>query len=622
MNALLSKLVRSPVARLGAIAVPGLLVAAGVYLHQRPHEAQAPRLSGPAREMRQEPDQWTKAEKDGSDLLRDLRADRVAAVGIAASAVLVSTTQGERYFVVDGRGSFAALVVGEAKEAGRKPFQLIVLPDTKIGTPAEDASLLVTVRDLVGVLLPVLLIGVLLYMMKDSLWGGAKRVEKPGALKFEEVIGAGEAKLALRDIVDYLRDPRRFTALGARPPCGVLMLGGPGVGKTLLAKALAGECGAGFIAANGSEFTSKFFGVGVQKVRKLFETARKNAPCILFIDEIDGIAKRTSTGAGPAESESNRIINQLLVEMDGFAANEGVIVVGATNLADNLDEALLREGRFDRRVNVKLPDVRDRAAIFALYAGKLRIEGEIDYEQLARLTTGLSPATIAYIVNHAALVAARAGAASVRMRHMMEAIETARIGELNGAQRALTGRERRYIAVHEAGHALASVVLGYGKVEKVTILPRGGALGVTLVTQDEDRTLVLKSDMEKHIQMLLGGRNAELAVFDEASSGASQDLQQASQLALDMVGRYGFGEDGSLFSLGALPAQHSSRQVSASVRQATLLLDGLNEKCQQIMRTHRRALDELTEELLEQETVSGERVLELVGLRGPVALVA
>jgi cell division protease FtsH len=573
-------------------------------------------LDGPAQEMRSTPQAWTAVEKDGSDLLRDLRAGRIGAVGLAPNALLVSTTGGERYFVVDGRGSFAALAISQAQQADAHPFQLVVLPDSTVGAPAADSRALTTARDLAAIFLPLLLVALVVYTMRDSIGGAAKLVEKPAGVGFDDVIGAGEAKHALQDIVDYLKEPGRYRAIGARSPCGVLMLGGPGVGKTLLAKALAGECGANFIATNGSEFTSKFYGVGVQKVKKLFETARKNAPCILFIDELDGISKRTSSGAGPAESESNRIINQLLVEMDGFEANEGVIVVGATNLEEHLDEALLREGRFDRRVQVKLPDVRDRCAIFRLYTGKLRTEGAIDHEQLARLTTGLSPATIAHIVNHSALVAARAGSRAVAMAHLMEAIETTRIGELNGAQRALGERERRYIAVHEAGHALVSAVLGYGKVEKVTILPRGGALGVTLVTQEEDQTLVLKSDMEKHIQMLLGGRNAELAVFDEASSGASQDLQQASRLALDMVGRYGFGQDGALFSIGALPAQHASRQISAAVRQANQLLEALNLQCQHVLRAHRRALDALTEELLAHETVSGERVLELVGPRG------
>ncbi|MDR6858815.1 AAA family ATPase [Variovorax guangxiensis] len=597
------------------------LAAAAVFFHLN-DSSPTRRLDGPAHEMRHAPEAWTAVEKDGSDLLRDLRTGQVGAVGLAPNALLVSTTAGERYFVVDGRGSFAAVAVAQAKEGGAHPFQLVVLPDSTVGAPAADNRTLTTARDLAGIFLPLLLIAFVVYTMRDSIGGGAKLVEAPTGVGFDEVIGAGEAKHALQDIVDYLKDPGRYRAIGARAPCGVLMLGGPGVGKTLLAKALAGECGARFIATNGSEFTSKFYGVGVQKVKKLFETARKNAPCILFIDELDGISKRTSAGAGPAESESNRIINQLLVEMDGFEANQGVIVVGATNLEEHIDEALLREGRFDRRVHVKLPDVRDRSAIFRLYAGKLRTEGAIDHEQLARLTTGLSPATIAHIVNHAALVAARAGSLVVTMSHLMEAIETTRIGELNGAQRALGERERRYIAVHEAGHALVSAVLGYGKVEKVTILPRGGALGVTLVTQEEDQTLVLKSDMEKHIQMLLGGRNAELAVFDEASSGASQDLQQASKLALDMVGRYGFGQDGTLFSIGALPAQHASRQISVAVRQANELLEALNLQCQQVMRAHRRALDALTEELLAHETVSGERVLELVGQRAAVALVA
>lgn len=618
----LHRLIRSKASRLAfAFALAGL-AAALLFFHWR-ETPPVHQLGGSAQAMREAPQAWTAVEKDGSELLRDLRDGRIEAVGIAPNALLVSAVGGERYFVVDGRGSFAALAIAQAKEAdARHAFQLVVLPDSNVGAPAAEKEALTTARDVSAILLPLFLLAFVIYTMRDSIGGTAKVVEKPAGIGFDDVIGASEAKHALQDIVDYLKDPQRLRAIGARAPCGVLMLGGPGVGKTLLAKALAGECGARFIATSGSEFSSKFYGVGVQKVKKLFETARRNAPCILFIDEIDGISKRTSAGAGPAESESNRIINQLLVEMDGFEANQGVIVVGATNLEDNLDEALLREGRFDRRVHVKLPDVRERSDIFRLYTNKLRTEGAIDHEQLARLTTGLSPAAIAHIVNHSALVAARAASSAVSMGHLMEAIETTRIGELNGAQRALGERERRHIAVHEAGHALVSAVLGYGKVEKVTILPRGGALGVTLVTQEEDQTLMLRSDMEKHIQMLLGGRNAELAVFDEASSGASQDLQQASRLALDMVGRYGFGQDGTLFSFGALPPQHASRQISAAVRQADRLLDGLNRQCQQLLCAHRGALDALTQELLAHETVSGERVLALVAQCEPMALAA
>ncbi|VTU42852.1 MULTISPECIES: AAA family ATPase [unclassified Variovorax] len=607
----LSKPVRS-LLRNVALGLALAAVAATSAYFLKKDEPKAPELTGVAQQMRAAPEEWSKVEKDGSELLSDLRADKVSAVGIAGSGILVATTSGEKYFVVDGRGSFAALAVGEAKNPEKKPFQLVVLPNSKVGSPDVEGAWLGTARDVAGLLLPLLLIGGLVFLVRKELGGNATLVEQPTGIRFDDVIGAMEAKNALKDVVAYLKDPKRFSALGGRPPCGVLALGGPGVGKTLLAKALAGECGASFIAINGGEFTSKFYGVGVQKVKGVFELARKNAPCILFIDEIDGIAKRTSSGSGPVESESNRIINQVLVEMDGFASNEGVIVVGATNLAENLDEALLREGRFDRRVTVRHPDVRDRAEIFKLYGKKLKLHGPMDWDQLARLTTGLSPATIAHIVNHAAIVAGRHASSGVEMHHFVESVETTRIGELNGAERALSDEERAYIAVHEAGHAITAAVLSYGNVEKVTILPRGGALGVTLVTQDEDKTLMLRSDMENHIVMLLGGRNAELEVFAEASSGASHDLQEASKLALDMVGRYGFGADGSLFSLGALPAQHAAQHVTAAVRQADILLKSLSETGKALLRVYRGALDALTDELLRDETVDGTRVLELV----------
>jgi cell division protease FtsH len=302
----------------------------------------------------------------------------------------------------------------------------------------------------------------------------------------------------------------------------------------------------------------------------------------------------------------------VLVEMDGFADNEGVIVIGATNLADNLDEALLREGRFDRRVNVKLPDVRDRADILRLYAGKLPTMPEADFDQLARMTTGLAPAALAHIVNHAALVAARRDAQRVTMAHLMESVETTRIGELNGGQRALSEGELRRIAVHEAGHAVVASALRSGKVEKVTILPRGGALGVTLVTQEEDKVLYPKSFIEARIQMLLAGRGAELMLLGEASSGAAQDLQEASRLALDMVGRFGLSPEAGLFSLAAVPEAHAGSAVGDAVRQANTLLVALEARCTEVLEAHLPALKALTAELLEQEEVDGDRVEELV----------
>ncbi|WPB57303.1 ATP-dependent metallopeptidase FtsH/Yme1/Tma family protein [Xylophilus sp. GOD-11R] len=565
------------------------------------------------REMALDAAPWQEHQRDGAALLADLKAGRVEAVGITPDALLVSTAAGERYFVLDGRGAFANLAIAQARDAASSPFELAMLPQVHVGPDARGGwdRAFEVIRVLLSLLLPVALIGVVLHVMRQDVFSMGKLVQRPRDIRFADVIGASEAKAALSDVVQFLQQPARFAALGAHAPRGVLMLGGPGVGKTLLAKALAGEAGVNFIATNGSEFTSKFFGVGVAKVKQLFATARKNAPCILFIDEIDGLAKR-SQGNGAAESEGNRIINQVLVEMDGFAENAGVIVIGATNLAENLDEALLREGRFDRRVHVKLPDVRDRADILRLYAKKLPAAPALDFERLARVTTGLAPSALAYIVNHAALVAAREDAAEVSMAHLMESVETARIGERNGAQRALSPDELHRVAVHEAGHAVVASALHSGKVEKVTILPRGGALGVTLVTQEEDKTLYPKSFIEARIQMLLAGRGAELLLLGEASSGAAQDLQECSRLALDMVARYGLSEQAGLFSLAAVPAQHAGGLMSDAVKQANALLNDLEARCAEVLQTHLHALKSLTAELLEQETVEGDRVEELV----------
>ncbi len=594
-----------------AIAV--LAAAAIAFWPSFPEPAGALPASAAGQQMAADPARWGATQRDGSALLADLRTGHIAAVGVTPHALLVTTTGGERYYVVDGRGAFAGLVVQQAQSAATPAFELAMLPQVRVGADTSQAwdRGMELFRALISLLLPILLIGAMFYLMRRDVTSLSKLVEKPTGVSFSSVVGAGEAKSALADVVQFLHQPARFAALGARAPRGILMLGGPGVGKTLLAKAMAGEAGVNFIATNGSEFSSKFYGVGVSKVKQLFATARKNAPCILFIDEIDGLSKRSS-GTGAAESEGNRIINQVLVEMDGFADNEGVIVIGATNLADNLDDALLREGRFDRRVNVKLPDVRDRADILRLYAAKLPTMPEADFDQLARMTTGLAPAALAHIVNHAALVAARQDAQRVTMAHLMESVETTRIGELNGGQRALSEGELRRIAVHEAGHAVVASALRSGKVEKVTILPRGGALGVTLVTQEEDKVLYPKSFIEARIQMLLAGRGAELMLLGEASSGAAQDLQEASRLALDMVGRFGLSPEAGLFSLAAVPEAHAGSAVGDAVRQANTLLVALEARCTGVLEAHLPALKALTAELLEQEEVDGDRVEELV----------
>ncbi|GAA5784720.1 ATP-dependent metallopeptidase FtsH/Yme1/Tma family protein [Chitiniphilus shinanonensis] len=621
---MLSKLLRNKAA-LAALAL-ALLGGAGWYGWQR-HQADDQRqalaagsLPETARAMRDDPDAWFAAERDLSTLGRDLDGGRVATLGLARNSVLVSTRDGARYFVQDGDATPVAQWVLNRYRDRAAPFQVVMLNNVSYkGAGGDAGNVLEVVGRSLNILLMLGLLGVTVWMVRGGNVGGRQydlnlKVETT----FDDVIGAKEAKHALQDIAAFLKTPESFAALGARPSAGVLMSGPPGTGKTLLARALAGECGVSFISASGSDFTSKFYGVGPMKVKALFKAARKHAPCILFIDEIDGIGKRTSSGNGPAESEGNRIINQVLVEMDGFAPGDGVIVVGATNLVDNVDEALLREGRFDRRVHVKLPDVIDREGIFRLYSGKVKTEPGIDYEQLARLTTGLSPAAVASIVNQATLLAAKAGKASVGQHEFQEAIEISRMGEVNGAVRALTEAERERVAVHEAGHAVIAQLLGVGRVEKVTILPRGGALGVTLVSPPEDRHLHRKSELEHRIVMLLGGRCAELLTYGEASTGAAHDLQEASRIALAMVAQYGFGGSGSLFNLAAIdnPALVQPEMGNA-IEEAKQLLSRLEEQCSAHLTSHAGALRHIVAELLDKETVPGETVARAVAEISP-----
>ncbi|WP_321964509.1 AAA family ATPase [Paraburkholderia sp. J7] len=578
-------------------------------------QSQSAALGGIASEMRHDTSPWTKREKDASELLRDIHDRDVAAIGVSREAILVSTLKGEKYYVADHNGAFSnALLLGDLKPGATPPWQLVWLPhaDVRVGA-ARWTEALDGLRDALSLLLPVLMVGGLFWFMRREMGGGAQLLGESPALRFDDVIGAGEAKAALADVRAWLTEPAQFTGMGVRAPCGVLMTGGPGVGKTRLAQALAGECGANFIAITGSYFSAKYYGVGIQKVKRLFELARKNAPTVIFIDEADGLGKRTDTGGGPVEAESNRIINQLLAEMDGFESNEGVIIVAATNHPDNLDEALRRPGRFDRTVQVRLPDLEDRAEILRFYAGNLKTKAnDIDFNQLARLTTGLSPATLSMIVNQAGLVARKAGKQHVAAVDFLEAIKIARIGDVNGAERALSDDERTRIAIHEAGHGLVAALLGTGVLEEVTILPRGGALGVALITKMQDKYLYRETEMRNEIQVLLGGRNAELLMFSEASSGAAQDLQEASRISLDMVSKHGFNADGNLFSLAALPQQVAGLQLKSAIEHANALLHELNGACFALLRANEPVLRAIADQLLESETVPGETVYRLI----------
>jgi cell division protease FtsH len=361
---------------------------------------QSSALNAMQQQVRRDPGQWMAAECDVSVLLLDIRKNDVAAMALAPSGMFVSTRPGRKYFVRDNAGKLSGLVMTSYQRA-ETPFPLAVVGEDIHGANGwhVDMGLLITIC---------LLVGLGFQAVRVYRGNGFNFSKRGSVVTFDDVIGAVEAKSALMDIKSYLEDPRGFMALGARPPRGVLLSGPPGTGKTRLAKALAGECNVHFIPATGGDFTAMFVGLGAMRVKSLFRKARRNAPCIVFIDEMDGVGRRTTTETGGAsEAEGNRIINQILAEIDGFASSSGVIVIGATNFPDAVDPALLREGRFDRKIELTLPDLTDREALFRLFAKEVKTGGDLSCAHLARLTTGLTPAAIAYVVNHAALISAR-----------------------------------------------------------------------------------------------------------------------------------------------------------------------------------------------------------------------
>jgi cell division protease FtsH len=548
-------------------------------------------------QMRKHPGDW-KAEKDFSGLMADFKANNIAAMGISTSAVLVTTRDGNRYFVMDYAAKISGSILSEYEKAGHQPFELAVLSAKETSPPLA-----------VVVALGTGLFGLGLYLIFAKFLPLDKRAKS--SVSFNDVIGSAEAKEAFGEIVDYLRDPNKYAEFGARPPKGILLVGPPGGGKTHLARALAGETKAGFIVITGSEFSSPFFGVAIRRVKSVFAQAKRKSPCILFIDEIDGIGQRTKVDRA-SDAEPNRIINQILTEMDGFHAANGVIVVGATNKPEALDEAMLRPGRFDRKIHINVPGVEDRKALFEHYTAKLKSTEPLDFDQLARVTIGFTPAAISSVVNTAALSAAKQDSTSLRMNHLVDAVETESVGAVTSAGKLLKPAERRRIAVHEAGHAIATSLLNVGTLEKVTILPRGPSLGVTIVTPDRETEFYLRTELENRIQMLLGGRVAEKLVFGDISSGAAGDLSEASILAFKMVAELGMSKDGKLFSLSACRKLGLNTDHLFYLDQTQELLEEMETRSMQTLSEVRPALDQLVGMLLEQETVPGKAVAALL----------
>ncbi len=435
---------------------------------------------------------------------------------------------------------------------------------------------------------------------------------------FDDVAGAEEEKGELQEIVEFLRDPERFTALGARIPKGVLLVGPPGTGKTLIAKAVAGEAGVHFLSISGSDFVELYVGVGASRVRDLFEQAKKEAPAIVFIDEIDAVGRRRGAGLGGGHDEREQTLNQLLVEMDGFGSNEGVIVLAATNRQDILDPALLRPGRFDRQIYVGLPDIRGREAILKVHAKHKPLAEDVSLTQVAQATAGFTGADLANLLNEAALLAARQHSQFITAAHLHEAMLKVIAGP-EKKSRVVTDHARRLTAYHEAGHAVVIHQLPtQDPVHQITIIPRGPAGGMTISLPTEDKAYLSKKELEERIAVCLGGRVAEELVLRDVSTGASSDIQKASELARAMVTKYGmseklgsiaYGSQSDEIFLGRSMAQARtySEEVAAQIDQEVKnIIEQAHARCRDILTQHRHELDITARYLLDHETMDAQ----------------
>ncbi|MCC8100408.1 MAG: ATP-dependent zinc metalloprotease FtsH [Clostridiales bacterium] len=446
-------------------------------------------------------------------------------------------------------------------------------------------------------------------------------VESTAGIRFDDVAGEEEAKESLAEIVDYLHNPDKYTQVGASMPKGLLLVGPPGTGKTMLAKAVAGEADVPFFSISGSEFVEMFVGMGASKVRDLFKQAKEKAPCIVFIDEIDAIGKKRDGQLG-GNDEREQTLNQLLTEMDGFEGNNGVIILAATNRPESLDPALTRPGRFDRRVPVELPDLQGREAILKVHAKKIKAADDVDYHTIARMASGASGAELANIVNEAALRAVRNNRTVVTQADLEESIEVV-IAGYQKKNAVLSDQEKKVVAYHEIGHALVAALQTHSApVQKITIIPRtSGALGYTMQVEQGDKYLLTKQELENKIATYTGGRAAEELVFGEITTGASNDIEQATKLARAMITRYGMSEDFDMVALETVNNQYLGGDTSLACsadtqneidRKVIDLVRTQHEKALGILSEHREKLDELSLYLYEKETITGEEFMEIL----------
>ena len=446
-------------------------------------------------------------------------------------------------------------------------------------------------------------------------------VKSSDGIKFSDVAGEDEAKENLTEIVDYLHNPDKYKKIGASMPKGLLLVGPPGTGKTMLAKAVAGEANVPFFSMSGSEFVEMFVGMGASKVRDLFQQAKEKAPCIVFIDEIDAIGKKRDGQIG-GNDEREQTLNQLLTEMDGFEGNTGVIILAATNRPETLDPALLRPGRFDRRVPVELPDLKGREEIIRVHAKKIRVGDNVDYSKIARMASGASGAELANIVNEAALRAVRDNREYATQEDLEESIEVV-IAGYQKKNAILTDKEKRIVAYHEVGHALvAAKQTNSAPVQKITIVPRtSGALGYTMQVEEGNHYLMTKDELENKIATLTGGRAAEEIVFSCVTTGASNDIEQATKLARSMITRYGMSKDFDMVAMETQTNQYlgGDTSLTCSAETQTMidqkvveLVRKQHEKAAQILLENREKLDEISQYLYQKETITGEEFMQIL----------
>ncbi|MEW6572764.1 MAG: ATP-dependent zinc metalloprotease FtsH [Bacillota bacterium] len=490
--------------------------------------------------------------------------------------------------------------------------------------------------NLLTALLPVLIFVGLFFFMIQQTQGGGNRVMSFGKSRarlhsderkrvtFADVAGIDEVKEELQEVVEFLKNPRKFSELGARIPKGVLLFGAPGTGKTLLARAVAGEAGVPFFSISGSDFVEMFVGVGASRVRDLFDQAKKNAPCIVFIDEIDAVGRQRGAGLGGGHDEREQTLNQLLVEMDGFNPNDGIIVVAATNRPDILDPALLRPGRFDRQIVVDIPDINGRREILQVHARGKPLAEEVDLDVLARRTPGFSGADLANVVNEAALLAARRNKKKIHMEDLENAVERVIAGP-EKKSRVISDKEKRLVSYHEAGHAIVGYLLpNTDPVHKISIIPRGRTGGYTLLLPKEDRYYMTRSQLMDQVTMLLGGRVAEDLMLKEVSTGAQNDLERATEIVRRMIMEYGMSEELGPLTFGnrhdtpflgrdlARDRNYSEEVAYAIDREVRRVIDECYNRAREILTKHRETLERVASKLLEVETIEAEDFAQLM----------